>query len=34
MKYDNDALAKKYEHIKRHLNSYKVSLICLSMDDM
>jgi len=33
-KYDAKALAEKYEHIKKHLRSYKVNLIGLSMDDM
>lgn len=33
-KYDAKLLAKKFEHIKKHLKGYKVSLIGLSMNDM
>ena len=33
-KYDNKALARKYEQIKKHLKGYQVSLIGLSMTDM
>ena len=33
-KYDDKALARKYEQIKKHLKGYQVSLIGLSMADM
>ena len=33
-KYDDKALARKYEQIKKHLKGYQVSLIGLSMTDM
>ena len=33
-KFDAKLLAEKYEHIKKHLKGYKVSLIGLSMDNM
>ena len=33
-KYDPNALAEKYQHIKKHLNGYHVELIGLSMNNM